>query len=397
MKTIFDIYSKEEIEKIIKQIHIAFNNGYKDDEILKKVNLDMIEELISLAKARLEAQKEFSKKIYNVKYFNIDDLRFGTPVSVAEFRAKKLKCNKIVDLCSGIGLQSFAFSKQCSEVLSVEIDERKSKYSIMNFGEQKNITFICGDVLSKEIVKKVSDFKPDIIFCDSERQVNEKERSLQTIKPNLKDLISIYEKICPNICIEIPPRIDLEKLKDLDCEKEYLSLNSKLNRLDLNFGNLKKFDVKVVDVESGVYIFKDSNVNSIKVTDKINSFIYELSEAVIKADLINEIGELINADLLKFCEENKVLLTNKTPNVDFKHLADCYKVIGISKNIDNAINILKKESVGKVVIKYSINPKYYWKERNRYENNIRGKKEVFIFKIFNKKRKISYVICERLT
>jgi len=328
------------------------------------------------------------KDIGNAKHFEEEDLRFATPVNVAKYRADRLKCKKIVDLCSGIGIQAGAFAKTCGSVLAIEIDKRKVDYSEKNFGNVSNLKFVCGDVMDEKIIDEVRKFKPDIIFCDPERLPSEKERNLDSIKPDLKKLIKVYSEICKNICIEIPPRIELSKLNELGIfEAEYLSMDNKLNRLDIYFGDLKKDDRSVADV-FGTRLVDNKNKKA-KHTNRVNNYIYELSEAVIKAGLINELACLVCADILEGCEKNRVLLTSKEPQLELECLAKPYIVIGIVERFDEVNSFLKRNRFGKVVIKYSILPEDYWKERNKLENGLRGNREGVVFKIDGK-----YVVCE---
>lgn len=329
------------------------------------------------------------KNIGNVKDYEKEDLRFATPLNVAIYRADDLKCSRIVDLCSGIGIQAKAFAKTCDSVLGIELDKRKIEVSKKNFGNIKNLRFEEGDVLDDRIIEIVRKFKPDIIFCDPERLASEKERNLESIKPNLLELIKIYREICKNICIEIPPRIDFKKLKELgDIEAEYLCVDNKLNRLDLKFGDLKKNERSVVDVHSGIRIVNGS-FKKIKSSDKVLDCIYEVSESIVKADLINELGSLINAYFLKGCEKNKVLLTSNELDVKFDCFAKPYFVIDIVNDIRGIRELLLKKRFGKVVLKYSIDPKEYWKERNSLESGLIGNREGVVFKINGK-----YVVCE---
>jgi len=45
------------------------------------------------------------------------DLRFATSSVIAKYRADKLRCNSIIDACSGIGLQTIFFAKTCKKVI----------------------------------------------------------------------------------------------------------------------------------------------------------------------------------------------------------------------------------------------------------------------------------------
>src|SRR3989344_5289676 len=299
------------------------------------------------------------KNIGKIKHFNEEDVRFATPKEVAEYRANRLKCSRIVDLCCGIGVQTGAFAKTCEQVLGIEIDERKVDNAKKNFPDE-NLKFIKGDVLDEKVIEKIKDFSPNIIFCDPERLAEEKERNLFSIKP------------------------DLEKLKDFNCEKEYLSINNKLNRLDIYFGELKKSEISVVDVFSEARIEKSKKLIKTKSVKAPLKYIFEISEAIVKADLINEFAGKINALILE--DKNKVFLTSDYfEEDDLLSLCKPYKVIRICNNLNDIIRILKLKGFGKVILKYSIEPKNYWKERNMIENQLNKnmKKEADLFRINN--------------
>ena len=335
------------------------------------------------------------KDIGNASHFSEEDLRFATPLNVADYRAERLKCKVIIELCSGIGIQSGAFAKTCRKVFGFEIDERKVGYSQENFKEFDNLKFFQGDVLSKEVVKQVKEICPDIIFCDPERLAAEKERNLNSIKPSIKRLIEIYSKITPNICIEVPPQIDLMKLSELgEFEAEYLSLSNKLNRLNLYFGDLKSSEISVTDVISRVRIEKDKGIRKPRKSNRIFRYLYEASSAIEKAGLENEFADELGALVLKGCEKGKLLLTSdKMYDGKLKTLCNIYELMSVAGKLEDVARILKEKGFGKVVIKYSVSPKEYWKERNRIENNLIGnkEKEAVLFSVEGK-----YVICRKV-
>ncbi len=392
MKTLFDKYCKEDIDEIIDGIILMIDDKFKDKDILAKLDSELGEEFLSIARARIQSEVDTGKFIGDVQYFNMEDLRFSTPEIIANFRASRLKCRKIVDLCSGIGVQSLAFSKTCKEVFSFEIDERKVRYSKESFSEIDNLRVFSGDVLSEEIIEQIRKIKPDIIFCDPERLVSEKERNIDSIKPNIKRLIEIYSKITPNLCIEIPPQTELSKLNELgNFEAEYLSLNNKLNRLDLYFGELKSAEISVVDVILGVRLEKDVSVKS-KATKKILKYLYEVNPAVLKAGLMNEFANKTSSYILERTEKNKLLMTSgKLYDEKLNSLCNRYGFITVVRRMEDAAFILNEKGFGKVVLKYSVDPKEYWRERDKIENRLHGKKEATLFVVDRK-----YVVCEKI-
>ncbi|MEK6906303.1 MAG: rRNA adenine N-6-methyltransferase family protein [Nanoarchaeota archaeon] len=378
MKTIFDEHNVDEVESIIREVKNLLSQNKKDSEILDSIKSIFKKEFLSIAKAKVRSERDIYKNIGKTKYFNEDDLRFSTPTKISELRAERLKCKRIADLCSGVGIQSFAFSKTCESVLGIEIDRRKSKYAEENFRSVKNLEFIEGDVLDKKIVQKIKEFKPEIVFCDPERLSEEKERSLDNIKPDIKKIISVYSNLTENICIELPPQMTRDKISELgNSELEYISWNNKLNRLNIYLGDLVKREISVLDI-SGFRLESNKDVKKAKNISKPLKFVYEISEAVVKAGLVNEICEMLDANIL-INEKNKLILTSDSLHKN-NPLTKCFTVLGFLDSFEEIIKLLKKENIGKVLLKYSVDPKDYWKERKRYEIHLKGEKEATIFK-----------------
>jgi NADH:ubiquinone oxidoreductase subunit C len=398
MKTLFDTYTEKEIEDILKKILVSLESRVSDKEIIEKNKIEFIEELLSIAKARKRA-RESKPKFIDAKYFNLEDLRFSTSKDVADYRAKRLSCNRIVDLCCGIGSQSLAFLTTCKNVLAIDIDKRKIAYAKMN-DKSAGIKFICEDILSEEAINIVKNFQPEIIFCDPERLEAEEERNLESIKPDIRKIIEIYSRITPNLCIEIPPQINFSKLKELEefgeFEAEYISFNNKLNRLNLCFGNLKKCEVSVVDV-FGTRIEKNIKAIKAKTANKLLNYLYEASTAIIKAGLENEFANKIRAEILDE-DKTKLLLTSNeaSKTKETKAFSKIYKILGFSDNFNGIIKILRDNKAGKVVLKKKISPENYWQERKKYEKCLFGKKEACLFSIKSEKNKEVEIVAEEL-
>lgn len=309
-------------------------------------------------------------------FFDKENIRWATPEIVADYRAKRLKCSILADLCCGIGFQAIAFAKQCKKVYAVEKDEKKLELAKKNAEALgiKNITFIEGDVLDKKIITKVKD--AEIFFCDPERPETEEERRISSIKPNVKDLLKNYK----DIAIEFPPQI--KELPE-NCEKEYISVNGKLNRLTLYFGKLKKNEVKVISLPSEEFIA--GNRGSYK-TSPLKKFLYETDTAAEKAGLLNELAEKTGAKVF-----TELFLTSEKliKSVFFRNTFEIFEEMEFDEN--KIIEYLRKNNAGKVVIRYNISPEDYWSERKKYERKLTGKEEFYLFK-FNKA-----VIAKKLT
>ncbi|MEM4336838.1 MAG: methyltransferase domain-containing protein [Candidatus Woesearchaeota archaeon] len=372
MVTLFDVYTKEEIEKIIKKIDELIENGAPINVIIEKFStITLIEELIDLALTRKRfKEKGITKKLY----LNSADFRFSTPKIVADYRADRLKCNIIADLGCGTGMQTFSFAKKCKKVYAVEIDKRKITYAKENAKILgiKNIEFIQGDVLDRKIIKKIKD--AEIFFSDPSRLPSETERKIETIIPNPNILLKRYPE---RIAIEFPPQI---KNINFDCEREYISIKGVLNRLTLYFNDLKKNDYSAVVLPSKTRIEGDKK-EEIILGDKKGlplAFIYEIDQAVVKAGLVKKLIERTKSIAYeKNMLTSHFLIKNPFFKNTFKVLEVCHT------DFKSIIRALQKHNIGEVVIRYKIEPHLYWKTRKDYEKYLTGKKTAHLF-IFEK-------------
>ncbi len=309
--------------------------------------------------------------------FSRDDLRWATPEIVAQYRAERLRCKVIADLGCGIGFQTFAFASVCGKVLAVEKDGRKLENARENAKilGLSNIEFIEGDVLDPKIVKKLKDV--EIVFCDPERLSGEEERKVESIMPDIPKLIEAYSKITDQIAIEFPPQI--KKIK-LNAEREYLSVDGQLNRLTLYFGKLKSCERSAVLLPKGV-VLRNSSAK-LKETKKILDYIYEVDPAVVKAGLLGELSEESGASC--FSQGKFTYFTSKKL-VHGNFFKNSYKVLYVTVfSQKNIIEALKRMQIGKVVLRYSVDPLDYWKERKVYESKLTGTKEACLFQFGDK-------------
>jgi 16S rRNA G966 N2-methylase RsmD len=317
-------------------------------------------------------------------------LRFATPEVVADYRAEKLKCEKLVEIGAGIGGQTIAFSKFCKKVLAIEIDKSKANILIQNLKKLKinNVEVLIADGLSKIAIDKITKFNPEIIFCDTERP-EKAERTLEAIKPSVKKILEIFSKITSKIAIEIPPYTkEIEQL-NYPLEKEFISLNKQLNRLTLYFNELKESEISAISLPS-----KEKIISKSKKIKKINSaknykYLYVIDPTIIVANLLGEISNEFDSPIL---ELNKPVMLSKEKKKS--NFLDGYEIISICKNNQEEIlNELKKINTKKVELRYKIEPKDYWKIRNFYENQLNGNKEV---SLFIQEKSNEAILCEKL-
>ena len=336
-----------------------------------------------------------------------EEKRFATPKIVALYRAERLACDTILDLCCGAGFQSFAFAQTCKKVIGVEkrpeLVAKARKYA-KKLGI-KNVEFICGDVLSPAVLKNLS--KADIVFCDPERPAAEAERKSASIEPNIQKLLEIYQKITANIVLELPPHFSDEKFP---AEYEYLAVHGVLNRLTLYFGELQKAEKALVLLPENKRIEKRSQeikIQMLKESELTEGYLYilEPNPAVNLADLSYEAflyeqnEEQINAliqkkEIVGIPQGKKVFfLTEKEmKNPFFTTFKVIERVPLVKGNVDKqkVVNTLQMHNAEKVVLRYPLDPQEYWKERTSFEKGLKGTKT---FQLFNFD---AMLVCEKV-
>lgn len=377
----------EEIDKEVKKAVKLIRKGYQREFILEKIKERVFskEKIFEMAKCRIKAKKKFGE-LANKLFFDEEGLRYSTPPIIAEYRAKRIDGNSITDVSCGVGIQLIYFSKK-AKATGIEIDRDRAKMAILNaivFG--KDVEIIIGDALSKEIYEKID---ADCIFSDPSRKEKEERRTFSTLFPNPAKIYEIYSKKTDKIAFELPPQIERKEIK-LQGEKEYTSLDFRLNRLALYTGSLASCDVSAISLPSEERV---TNLDEKIVLEKINKpmdFLYEVDNTIIKADLLENLtgklsfnGKILHKDkrrtLLTSCEEYKSSFLRK------------YEVEKICNFNLNEINKwLKKLKAGKATLRFRIKPEKYWKIRNKIEEGLKGEKHFYIFKV-NEKAIIAFL------
>jgi hypothetical protein len=327
--------------------------------------------------------------------FDFKDLRFSTPYEIAKYRARRLKCETIVDMGCGLGFQSFAFANECKKVIAVDISRKRIDNAKTNAEALgiKNIIFLHGDALNKDIAKKIKEYKPDIVFCDPERLEEEEERRFETISPNIDKFVGLYSKITADIAVELPPFIHDFKF---DCEKEYLYYNGR-KHLTVYLGSLKKNERNAFllpENEAIVFDGKISNEEREQILKRSPAeyYIYEIKEIVNMAGLIPELIKKF-PELKVMKQNNHTFLTSKKrmTSVFFKNV---YNVLEIMENkFDFIIDALKRHHAKHVVLRFSVPPEQYWGIRKKYEDELYGKEKLQLF-LFDDKAVICRLIQE---
>ncbi|MBC7109511.1 MAG: methyltransferase domain-containing protein [Archaeoglobi archaeon] len=322
--------------------------------------------------------RKFSKEIFTDE----DGLRFATPEIVGEYRARRLRTDVIGELGCGIGGQTIQFARFSSEVIAAERDAEKLECAKRNariYGV-RNIRFILGDVMSKEVRRFFRDC--DIIFCDPSRPPEEEVRGLSNCEPGIEEVIEFYSPFTGNLAFEAPPQIPPSRIS-FECEKEYISLNHQLNRLNLYFGELKKRDVSAVILPGEHILYGEGELSY----GEIENYLHEPDPAVVKAELLGVLSERFD---LRLCFQDGKRILMSGDNLRSPFLKNSYLLRGICRTLSEVRDILERERAKKAVIRFEVPPSEYWNIRSKLEEGLNGERTFHIF------RREKFIVCERL-
>jgi hypothetical protein len=320
-------------------------------------------------------------------------LKFTTPREVSMYRAERLGAKTIIEIGAGIGGQTIAFSKNSKNVIAIELDKTRATILSNNLRKLKvkNVEVINGDALNKSILNKIKKAEPSVIFVDTERP-EQSDRTLNFITPPLHKILEAYLPITNKIAIEIPPFTQgLEELrKDFNFEEEFISLENQLNRLTLYFNDIKKCEVSAIALPSKETIIASKEFVESKKEKSVKNYkyLYIIDPTIVVARLIDELSVKYDAPILHL--NKPVLLSNKELD---SHFLTRFRIVNTCSNDpDQIFKTMKSMGVGKVTLRYNLEPNEYWKVRNSYEKRLTGKREVNLFINLQKREAI---LCEK--
>ncbi len=335
-------------------------------------------------------KKKYSKEISSDK----PGLRFATPEEVAEYRAKRLRCDILADISCGIGGQTIAFAKQCTKVFAIDLDPVKIKHAKENCRRYgiTNVEFFCGDALSKEIIEKIPEV--DVVFSDPARPPSEERRDINNLQPPIDKVMEAYSTKTSNFVFEVPPKLTPDRIP-FSCEKEYLSLKGKLNRLNLYFGNLNQCEISTITLPSENRLCFTESKTTIEEATELDKYAFEPDPVILQAGLMGELIDRLDiaTDSLKaYMIDNKRMLLTSNNNYEHPFFKNKYQIVDIVKPDPAAINQkLQQYGAESALLRGNVDPKNYWNFRKIVEEGLSGKDKFHLF-LTNEKA----ILCKKI-
>ncbi len=367
------------LERDVERCVTLLRRGYSKDRIMKILSFENFNEVYELARCRIRSRGKFS--VENL-FFDTYGLRYSTPEIIGRYRAQRVKGLRVADLSAGVGLQAIFFSFTNQRVLGIDIDPRRVRYARLNARayNARNVEFIVGDSLTEEIRRKVEDY--DVLFSDPARDETEEERKLETLLPSPLRILEFY-KDRENFIFDLPPQLSLKRVP-WGWEKEFISLNGRITRFTAYLGELRRHDRVAVTLPSGAEFWSDEPLKDYECKVETKSllstdYIYIVDESLYYARLLKEFADAHGIQYLQVGRRRTLAIGD----ADSSFLKP-FRVLCVAENIDDIVGCFRRERIGKVTLRFSVEPEEYWRIRTRLERELSGEGKGSLFRIDRK-------------
>ncbi len=293
-----DKFDLESVLKSNEGLH-----GVKLAEKLKKEYGKYAAFVAEQIKLRSKAESKLPGFAKRSCLYNGKSLEQSSSEPLAEFKARRFKGKRLLDLSGGLGADDAAFSRSFNEIISVDNDAELNEIARYNFSRLRisNVKRVDSDAYdyADMCVHKPgtgNERKFDLVYLDADRRANaDKKRSvtLHDSEPSILKIKDVLFELSKIILLKLSPLIDLTYLvKTLPGTKiiYVVSLNNEVKEilalLEYFFSGIP--EVKAIDIT----IAGKEREFSGKLNEPIRSeysahgrYFYEPATALIKSGL----------------------------------------------------------------------------------------------------------------
>ncbi|AMQ17861.1 methyltransferase domain-containing protein [Thermococcus peptonophilus] len=370
-------------EEKIREAEELIRKGYGEKRLQARLGKGW-KLITEIARARIRARDKFSRSDL---WMDMEGLRYATHEIVAKYRAERLRefgVESIVDVSCGIGIQLIFYAMKVKKAYGIDIDPMKIEFARRNAEKYgvSNIEFINADSLLPETVERVN---ADVVFSDPARPPEAPERNLEGLLPSPLKVYEAYKKKARAFIFDLPPQMKREKVP-WKGEFEYIDLFGALNRLTFYTEPLAKAERSAVILPAGVRLESDPSLeNIVEWAEGPDDYLYEIPQSVDYADLINELFHRLPVEARMLLREKRRVLATGDEPVTSPYLKRAYSVVEVLPFHPVRINdFLRKEGFGRATLRISVPESEYWRIRRKIEENLKGERRAFVFKVGEK-------------
>ncbi|MGA1822766.1 MAG: class I SAM-dependent methyltransferase [Thermoplasmatota archaeon] len=347
----------------------------------------VIDLVMDIVRTRKRSKEKFSRG--EELFFTSEGLRWATPEAAAEHCAERIRGDLVADITCGQGGQALFFAKHSDTVIANDIDPVNTLITGMNAKAMgmDNIEVSTADCLSYDFVNSIPE--GCAIFSDPARPPGSAERSFDEILPDPRRIVEIYGSRASGFCFEIPPHIQIDRIP-FDCEMEFISIDGRINRLNIYLGDLKRSERSAVVLPERGRIEGTGEI--IEYFDGENlpgGIAYEVDLSLVKSGLLPMLMRDLGSEgaVIGLDKRRTLLITDVEIRSPF--LKKGHRILGRSTE-EALVSDLKDISAGSVTLRWEMDPGDYWNVRKSIESELVGKRKVSLF------RWKGYLLTERL-
>ncbi len=317
----------------------------------KQMEPDRAALVMEQAQLRIRARKKFPHA--EQMFFSGRSLEQSSGQLMGDYKAQRFAdCQRVVDVCCGIGGDLLSLAKQVPAVCGIDMDPVTILFATENAKVlgRENVEFHCGDFESADVAPYQG------LHFDPDRRANGRTVSPHHFQPSLTDIFDRVDPSRQQIGIKIAPGSPMNELPDCPVEREWIGDSRECKQQMLWMGpELKQHQIRatVVSKDGSVASFGRSLefVDAVPPPDipDVGSYIYEPHATVIAAGLVHAIAA--EHQLQRLCPTVAYLGSDRILNDVFPLLRG-YKVLKVLPiDMKRLAAELKARDVGKLVIK----------------------------------------------
>ena len=295
---------------------------------------------------QIEAKKRCKMKLptwhneQNIYYPNKLNIEQTSSEITAEYKSKLVSGISLIDITSGLGIDSFYFAKEFKNVVSCELNQNLSKIAKHNF-KKLNANNI--NVKNEDGIDYIKSSHTifDCIYVDPSRRHDSKGKVffLIVFLPNIPEHIDMLFKHSNTILIKVSPMLDismgiseLEHVKEVHIVAVQNEVKELLFLLELNYiQDLKIETINIINEKAQHFSFNKKE--ELEANSKLSqplAYLYEPNSALLKSGAFNLISEKLS--ISKLHKHTHLYTSNKL--VEFP---------GRSFRIDSILDFNKKQ------------------------------------------------------
>jgi len=291
-------YIKEQEGKSVTQLALK-KNPFPDIEWIAILN-----QIAAREKAKGKLPTWFTTE--NIIYPTKLSIEQTSSETAAQYKAKLVSGENLIDLTGGFGIDDYYFSKQVNNVTHCELNNKLSTITSHNFKVLKadNTECIAGD--STETLKSLNK-QWEWIYIDPSRRSDVKGKVflLKDCLPNVPELLDFYFSHSNNIMIKTAPLLDISAgLSELHSVKaiHIVAVNNEVKELlwilEKDFKENPMIEALSITKDITTSFSTEWNTNAEINYALPKKYLYEPNSAVMKSGAFNAVGSRFNLDKL---------------------------------------------------------------------------------------------------